>query len=125
MRRNKPFLSAQKGEDINICLCDRYYHSTIAFQSTQGLDQKTIIEKNKAFLKPDLAIILDIKPEIALQRMNLRKREKFEERAFMESLRDRFLALPKILKENIKIIDGSAKKTSVFEKIRKEVDFLL
>src|SRR3989338_2301208 len=65
-----PFLNSAYGENTNIILCDRYYHSTIAFQSTQGLDIKELIRKNEKFPKPDITFILDLEPETALKRMS-------------------------------------------------------
>ena len=114
-----PFLKKSNG-DVNIVLCDRYYYSTIAFQAVQGLDMKMLIEKNKKFLKPDVAFIMDLKPEIALERIKRREKEKFENIDFMRNLRGKFLQLPKILKDNIKIIDASKGVPEVFEDINKE-----
>ena len=119
-----PFLKKSNG-DVNIVLCDRYYYSTIAFQAVQGLDMKMLIEKNKKFLKPDIAFIMDLKPKIALERIKKRKKEKFENIDFMRNLRGKFLQLPKILKDNIKIIDASKGVHEVFEDIKKEVDKML
>ena len=119
-----PFLKKSNG-DVNIVLCDRYYYSTIAFQAVQGLDMKMLIEKNKKFLKPNIAFIMDLKPEIALERIKKRKKEKFENIDFMKSLRDKFLQLPKILKDNMKIIDASKGIYEVFEDIKKEFDKML
>jgi len=119
-----PFLNrTDKGK--NIAICDRYYYSTIAFQATQGLDVKMLIEVNKWFLKPDLALILDIKPETALERIKTRKKEKFEQLGFMKKLRRRFLEMPKLLNDNIRIIDASKSKEEVFEDIRQEASKLL
>ena len=120
-----PFLSKPNGHETNIVICDRYYYSTIAFQSTQGMDIKMLIEKNKKFLKPDIAFIMDVDPEIALDRIKERRKEKFEELEFMRKLRDRFLELPKLLNDNVKAIDASKSQSEVFEDIKKEVDKLL
>ena len=120
-----PFLNKSNGDEVNIVLCDRYYHSTIAFQATQGLDIKMLIEINKKFLKPDITFIMDVKPEVALERIKHRKKEKFEKLEFMNKLRERFLELPKFLKEYIKVIDASKDPSGVFEDIRREVDKLL
>ena len=119
-----PFLNkTDKGK--NIAICDRYYYSTIAFQATQGLDIKMLIEMSRGFLKPDLALILDIKPESALERIKSRKKEKFEQLGFMKKLRRRFLEMPKLLNDNIRIIDASKSKEEVFEDIRQEASKLL
>ena len=119
-----PFLNKSNGL-ANAVISDRYYYSTIAFQATQGLDIKMLIEINKEFLKPDIAFIMDINPEIALERIKTRKKEKFERIEFMNKLRDKFLELPGFLNDNIKVIEASRAKNEVFEDIRKEVDKLL
>jgi dTMP kinase len=120
-----PFLNKSNGHEVNIVICDRYYYSTIAFQAVQGLDMKMLIEINKEFLRPEVAFILDIKPEIALERIKGREKEKFEKLEFMNKLREKFLELPKFLNENIKIIDASKDKDIVFNEMKKEVDKLL
>ncbi len=120
-----PFLSKPNDHEVNIVICDRYYHSTIAFQSTQGIGMKMLIEKNKKFLKPDIAFIMDVNPEIALGRIKERRKEKFEDLGFMRKLREKFLELPKLLRGNIKVIDASKSQNEVFEDIKKEVDKLL
>ncbi|MCH8329198.1 MAG: dTMP kinase [Nanoarchaeota archaeon] len=120
-----PFLNHSNEHEVNIVICDRYYYSTIAFQAVQGLDMKMLIEINKEFLSPEVAFILDVKPEVALERIKGREKEKFEKLEFMKKLRDKFLELPRLLKENIKIIDASKDKDIVFDYIKKEVDKLL
>ncbi len=119
-----PFLEGGNGKK-NAVICDRYYYSTIAFQSTQGLDAQSIIKKNKNFLKPDIAFIMDISPETALQRIEHRKKEKFEELEFMKELRENFLKMRELIDDNIKIIDASKSNKDVFEEIKKEVAKLL
>lgn len=121
----EPFLEKSSKHELNIALCDRYYYSTIAFQGAQGLDMEELIAKNRAFRKPDIAFILDVEPRIALKRIEYRKKEKFEQLNFMEKIRQNFLRLPNLLKDNIKIIDSSKPSKTVFGDIRKEVDKIL
>ena len=120
-----PFLKKTNNEEMNIVICDRYYYSTIAFQATQGLEIEMLIQKNKKFPSPDIAFIMDVKPEIALERIKKREKEKFEQLEFMNKLRDKFLELTKILDDNIKIIDASKELHDVFKDIKKEVDKML
>ena len=120
-----PFLSKSNEHELNIVLCDRYYYSTIAFQGAQGLDVNDIISQNKNFRKPDIAFILDVEPSLALERIEYRKKEKFEQLEFMKKIRENFLRLPKLLNDNIKIIDSSESLKDVFESIKKEVDKIL
>tara|TARA_B100000315_G_C14581395_1_gene590672 strand:- start:125 stop:742 length:618 start_codon:yes stop_codon:yes gene_type:complete len=120
-----PFLNKTNDKDVNIVICDRYYYSTMAFQSVQGLDTKMLIELNKEFLKPEVAFILDVKPETALERISGRKKEKFEQLEFMNKLRARFLELPELLDDNLKIIDASKTAEEVFEDVKREINQLL
>lgn len=120
-----PFLKKSNGHEVNIVICDRYYYSTIAFQATQGLDIEMLVEKNKKFPKPDVAFIMDISPNISLDRIKSRKKEKFEQLDFMNKLKRKFLELPDILEDNLKIMDASKEINVVFEEIRKEVDNFL
>ena len=118
----EPFLK----EDDHIVICDRYYYSTMAFQHTQGIEMEEIIAENMSFRTPDVAFILDLPTEIALDRIEKRGegKEKFEQLEFMKELRQNFLQLKKGLDENIKIIDASKSKGEVFEQLKREVDKL-
>lgn len=120
-----PFLKNSKGEDVNIVICDRYYYSTMAFQATQGIEYKRAFEKNKNFPKPDIAFIMDLPPEISLERIKSRDLEKFEQKEFMEELRGNFLSLKQKLDDNIVIVNASLPIGKVFENIKKEIDELL
>lgn len=119
-----PFLNKPNS---NIVLCDRYYYSTIAFQHTQGIPLKRVIELNKNFKKPDICFILDLPAEIALERIDKSRRtkEKFEQLEFMKRLRKNFLELKNYLDDNIKTIDASKNKEEVFTQIKKEIDGFL
>jgi len=119
----EPFLK-NKGA---IVICDRYYYSTIAFQHTQGIPMETIVMGNMAFKTPDIAFILDLPAETALERVHKRgdEKEKFEELEFMKELRENFLKLNDVLDDNVKVIDASKSKDKVFEQIKKEVDKLI
>ncbi|MBI2542015.1 dTMP kinase [Candidatus Woesearchaeota archaeon] len=120
-----PFLKNSGENEVNIVICDRYYYSTIAFQSAQGLNTKELISKNISLRKPDIAFILDLEPSAALERITHRKKEKFEQLEFMKKIRSNFLKLPGLLKDNIKIIDSNRSLNEVFESIKKEVDKIL
>ena len=121
----EPFLKNSSKHELNIVLCDRYYYSTMAFQGAQGLNVKELISKNKKFRKPDLVFILDVTPSTALQRIEYRKKEKFEQLEFMEKIRRNFLGMPKLLHDNIKIIDSSGHLDDVFREVVKEVNKIL
>ena len=117
----EPFL--KKG----IVICDRYYYSTIAFQHTQGIALEKVIADNMEFRTPDIAFILDLPAEMAMERVEKRgdSKEKFEELEFMKELRKNFLRLKDEFEDNIKIIDSSKSKEEVFEQVKREIDNLI
>jgi len=119
------FLKNANKHELNIVLCDRYYYSTIALQGAQGLSIKGMIQKNKQFRKPDIAFILDVEPSVALERIEYRQKEKFEQLEFMKRIRRNFLKMPKLLNDNIKIIDSTSSLKEVFNDVKKEVDRIL
>lgn len=65
-----------KGE---IVVSDRYLYSSLAYQGGAGLDLDWIKSINRFAIKPDLAIYIDVPPEIALKRIG-------GERSVMENL---------------------------------------
>jgi dTMP kinase len=121
-----PFLS-KESKERRIVLCDRYYYSTIAYQSAQGIDTERLIELNKDFVKPDITFILDLPVDLAMKRISERERnvEKFEKIEFMRKVKENFLRLNNFLDDNIKIINAGSSKEEVFEKVRKEIDTLM
>ena len=116
-----PFLNSTE-EDTNIVICDRYYYSTISFQGAQGIEIQELIEKNKDFLKPDITFILDVEPDVALKRIEYRKKEKFEQLGFMKKIRENFLKLPEMLEDQIMIVNSNKPIKEVFNQIKKEVE---
>jgi dTMP kinase len=56
-----------------IVVSDRYVHSSLAYQGATGLDLNWIERINEHAIRPDLAIFIDIKPEIVLQKLKPRK----------------------------------------------------
>lgn len=88
----KPALDANK-----IIISDRFSDSTIAYQGyARGLDIEMIKTLNKQAcqgIQPDITIILDINPEIALQRAEDANRFEAEGLEFQQKVRQGFLEL--------------------------------
>jgi len=99
-----------------VVVCDRYYHSTFAYQSIHhGIGK--ILSLHKDILTPDIVIIFDIPPEMALKRTNTN--EYFEKLDFLKKVYRNYKDLKVILKgENIVYLD--IKEKSV-EEVFKEV----
>ena len=68
--------SLARGE---IVVSDRYLYSSLAYQGVSGLDISWIEELNKFALKPDLALYIDVPPEVAIKRLS-------KEKSVMENL---------------------------------------
>jgi len=85
-------------KDKKIIICERYYHSTIAYQNAQGVDWNWIFELNKFARKPDLTILMDIDPKKSIGRK--KTREIFENTEFLTKVRDKYLKMPDVVKVN-------------------------
>ena len=115
-----------------IVVTDRYYYSSIAYQGASGLSMRWISEINNFAKRPDLTLILDIDPEIGLQRIssksslrsNVREKEYFEKRDFLEKVRAIYLDL-KDENEDITVIDASGSIDDVQTIIRRKVSHAL
>ncbi|MFH1404018.1 MAG: dTMP kinase [Candidatus Altiarchaeota archaeon] len=84
LNRIEPALAEGK-----IVVSERYYYSTIAYQSAQGVDWNWLFEINKFARKPDLTILLDVKPDEGASRTDTN--EIFEKSEFLAEVRDNYL----------------------------------
>lgn len=108
-------------------ICDRYYLSSFAYQGSE-VPLDWVIELNRearAELKPDITILVDIPPEVSLERIK-KGRESFEIYENLQRLtavRENYLALCEKFKdeENIFIADGNRDADIIFEKIKTAV----
>ena len=126
-----PLLSEGK-----IVLCDRYYDATMAYQGfARGLNIG-LIEKMHTLLfdnlKPDITLLLDLPPEIGLNRAwqqinngnRISKETRFEEErlSFHKRVRAGYLELSRLEPERFRVIDASKKEDEVREEIIKILD---
>ena len=104
-----------------IVISDRYIESSIIYQSVQSdsISVDWIKELNKFVGLPDLTIILDIDPKLAIARKNEEELEKFEDSSFLDKVRDLYLSRAK--QEGYYIIDTNDIIEFVQEKIQKLV----
>lgn len=111
-------------EKNQIVICDRFIHSTIAYQGfAKNVDFALIDNLNKtatAGLTPDLILLLDLDPEIGLARAGSRlqkdqTKDRFESEAlaFHTSVRNGFLKLAKENSETFVTIDASLPENQV------------
>lgn len=119
----------QKGTYV---ISDRYSFSTLAYQQTQGVPLKDLLEMHKNLPIPNLIFIVDVPTEIAIKRMkkdskrNKGKEHKFEKnREFITKLRKTYISLTKLPNHHIIIVDGTKSIKDIFNKqIKPEFDKL-
>jgi len=83
----RPALAAGK-----TVVCDRYMYASFAYQGAQGVDLNWLREINRFAEKPDLAIYLDVPPEIGLKRIR-RKKSLLEKLELQRQVRKEYLKL--------------------------------
>lgn len=111
-----------------VILCDRYYHSTIAYQGyVQGIPLDYVLHTQSIFPKPDLTLIFDLPAEIAMARATDRggPKDKYENLEFQIKLREAYLDLAKKLKEKIIIIDATKNKEEIEQQVIKTIEPIL
>jgi len=84
-RRVKPAL--QEGK---IVVSDRYVYSSLAYQGAAGLDLNWIEEINRSVVTPDLAIYIDVPPEVVVKRIK-RKRSVMERLEVQRRVREVYM----------------------------------
>jgi len=112
-------------------VCARYADSTLAYQGYgAGLpieDLRALEALSTAGLRPDRTILLDLPPEIGLQRKAPDDRTRFElefDLAFHRRVRDGFLELAAMEPERIDVVDAAASSAQVWAAVRRSVDRL-
>ncbi|MGC8895192.1 MAG: dTMP kinase [Candidatus Bathyarchaeia archaeon] len=97
-----------------VVVSDRYVYSSLAYQGAAGLDLKWIKEINQHAIRPDLAIFVDVEPDIAIKRLKSKKSvmEDLETQKKVRSVYLDFVKSGELVK-----IDGNKSKTEVAEDI--------
>jgi dTMP kinase len=113
-----------------VVLCDRYIHSTLAYQGVKLGYQKL----KKKFLSlnliyPDIVILLDISPEESQKRKKAQKKLDLHENnlEFLKKVRENYIKMGKecFLCYKFEKIDASKEQEKVFAKILLEIEPLI
>jgi len=105
-------------------LCDRYYHSTVAYQGA-ALEGKTIFDpvdwlldiNLKIVLEPDIVFFFRVDPVIALKRVSKRgKLSKFERLEFLTKVAVNYERLAKARK-NMVVVDSNRPLDKVIDEV--------
>lgn len=97
-----------------IVISDRCVYSSLAYQGAAGLDLEWIEEINRMSLPPDLAIYIDVPPEVVIERIK-RKKSVMEKLETQRKVREVYM---KYVKDGKVVpVDGDRKKGEVEKSI--------
>jgi len=122
----RPALEAGK-----VVICDRFVDSSLVYQGLAGglpLDFiQQINEMATGALKPHRTIVLDIDPNLALQRKSPGMEDRIEQKSlrYHQLVREGYQELAKAEPRRIKIVDASGSVDEVQRQIRTLVDEVL
>jgi dTMP kinase len=114
-----PWLEKEDGK--RVVISDRYYLSSLVYQSSADFPMEKVMELNQYARKPDLIIFINVSEEICFQRIAKRNqpRELFEQN-FTET-KEKFLAAIDFLRskngERIVEVEGVGTKKEMVEKL--------
>ncbi|MDZ7879253.1 MAG: dTMP kinase [Saprospiraceae bacterium] len=118
----RPWLEAQNG---NILICDRYYLSSLVYQSSPDFPFEKVMTLNEFALKPDIIFFINVDTEVCYARMANRNQapELFEDR--LDESRKKYIDaigfLRKTRNENIIEIDGNGSVETVVAQLQAEI----
>jgi len=107
-----------------IVISDRYFYSTIAYESAIfGVKEEWIRKLHENARKPDLVIFIDIAPEVSLQRKRSRPDDRLEKVELLTRVRESYHKMAR--DEGFFVISGDRTKEEIFEDVKKICDRFL
>lgn len=120
----QPALNSKK-----VVICDRFFDSSIVYQGVaKGVGWKTVYDINMAAVEnttPNLTLLLDLSPVVALERIkqNQREQNRFDVAPmdFHIRVRHAYNFLAKKFKDRFEIVDANGSIDEVFDRIKRIV----
>ena len=118
-------------KENKIVICDRFMDSTLVYQGMRSNKAKTMSLSlyNLIGINPDITFLIDMDPEIALNRALSRKtdEDRFESYGinFQYKLRKNFLHLAKKHNERITVINGNQRPETIASQIIETINELV
>jgi thymidylate kinase len=112
---------------FDVVVSKRWTESNIAYHKAKGVDEKRILMFERNIIKPTYTFIIDISPELALQRMRVSKEkpDKYETIEFLREVRKNYLNLHQYYPYGkIFYFDGSGSLEEVNKKLLQKLDEL-
>ncbi len=99
-----------------LVVTERYVESSVAYQGAAGVPIDFILYINSLVPKPNLTVILDVDPQIAVERIARRGRgDKFEDAAFLRRVREIYLR--RAAEEGYPVVDASRPPEAVAREV--------
>ncbi|MEE9323385.1 MAG: dTMP kinase [Candidatus Aenigmarchaeota archaeon] len=98
-------------------ICDRYFYSTIAYESAIfRVDKEWIKSLHKDVRKPDVVIFIDIDPEVSLKRVRASPNDRLEKVELLKKVREAYKEM--VNEEKFFVVNGDRAKDEVFNDVR-------
>jgi len=107
-----------------LVVCDRYYHSTVAYQTSSlrrkglGDNFSWLLDANtRISIHPDITFVLEVDPETALERIKNRSElSRFEKLDFLKEVQKNYRRLARA-DDSITVVDGDRPLEEVAEEV--------
>jgi len=101
-------------DEGKLVVSDRYVYSSLSYQGSAGLDLEWIGTINQLALKPDLALFIDVAPEVVLERLKRKKSvmENLETQRKVRDIYHKFIEKGELIR-----IDGNKPKSEVAKEV--------
>ncbi len=117
-REINPWLS---GGAERIVVCDRYYLSSLVYQSNEDFSFADVMSVSRNARKPDLTIFMNVSNEVCYERMKIRNKPQELFETDLSNTRQKYLSAIEFLRttrnENIVIVDAGGTMQEVLEAV--------
>jgi len=112
-----------------VVVSDRHYLSSLAYQSVE-VEMEWVAELNARFHRPDLMVLLDLDPDVALSRKEAEggEPERYERRDYLRRVRENYLEAARRAREageRVEVLDASQSIEEVHARLRSLVATVL
>lgn len=100
-------------------ISDRYWWSTVAYSNLNDQKEYFLRIQKGVVLEPDIVVWVDLRPKVALERMNGRAKQLtiFEKQKKLRKIRKGYRWLKEKYPEQCLVVDGSKSITEIHQKI--------
>lgn len=122
--QHNAILSSWLSKDGNVALSKRWTESNVVYQLVNRVSHHRILRFEQNIIKQDFTVVIDIPPEVAIQRIS-KARDAYEEIGFLRQVREKFMKLHEIYPYGkIVYIDGNSSPQYVSLSMLKKLEHL-